>query len=426
VDIESVDGQEILSTVYKEIRGKEREIILDNTLTYKIESLLEKSSFTRRLMFFNSLDLHNLVKKSLGSRVVEKLLFLIFNDIYVHRRADTARARALVDALDSFMEKGFMEYVIDRNGTFVVRLYFQLLSGRRIEEKKVIKFKSVKECREQLGKYESILLEHFHEILREKSSMITLLAYLKCKSKRQKVISKILGSWVNAEALGDPVVSYFYEGVVSLSKGSNLSKFYEMVRKDFIPLCLDRNGNFIMQELIKRYDVNVVYDLLYEHLNKFPFNSNVILSMVLALQNNNCYDRAVGIIKEFYLHETNGDVYDVLLFRNSDSIDTKYLKIVVNLYLLPREHDLSREVNDGFNKHFSKMWLYERSGSELVKTYLMGKGDAHLKSKFITNISNEFRKMSTNVYGIEILKMMRNYSQGDAQKRINYILKSLL
>ncbi|TBU11812.1 hypothetical protein CWI38_1030p0030 [Hamiltosporidium tvaerminnensis] len=153
VQFENIKDTEILQNIYNEINKDFKEIILNRESCYRLESLLQKSSCGQLLDFLNSIDIKYFICKKLGSRILEKVFTLLFMHINVHKSIKIEEIEVFI----KFLEKNFLKYFYDPCGTFVIRVYFQILCGKFVfydaAHQKQYGVKDITNCKYRVLKY---------------------------------------------------------------------------------------------------------------------------------------------------------------------------------------------------------------------------------------------------------------------------------
>ncbi|KAF7683934.1 hypothetical protein TCON_0868 [Astathelohania contejeani] len=404
LDLTDVENPEILANVYKEIRGKEIQIVLNKSANMKLEELMSKSSLDQLIGLLTAIG--TLLTTKLGSRIIEKNLRLIFRWIYPKKMASENQIIKIWKLLEGIIgnEEVFISHLLDINATHVLRLSFQIFSGVNCEKEKKYKLEKQlrKKGRDICSKYYLLIEKEQDLLLQDKHTIISFLTYLKCVKGRQGIIHQIIKNF-RKEDLEDPIKSFFYEGILSLSSEENLKEIYGKIKRDVLELSKDKYGNYFIKTMIKQYYRDDIYYTIIEHLSEFTYNSNIIYNLLLAVIKNDDKEK-INELFQFYLKDGN-DFFTGLVV-NKGELDTKYARIMLSMFELQSTHPITQELNSLFSKYFDKIWIESSIGKKLVIGYLKGSASPLEKDKLVGKLSKQYRRLNRSKLGKELLVTM--------------------
>lgn len=337
VEFDTIDDPQILQNIHDEIKVGYFNIINHNTLSYKLEELLNKSTHTQRMQFLLQTD-NKICQTKLGSRIIEKIFIL----------CESSFTSDDIENITNKYEKDFVEMFAHKNSTFVVRKMitekFLVLANRN---------------------YENVIL-NLERIFFEDNALITLQQYLESIDKKQRLIKYIVKDHFNIEDLKS-TRSYLFQKIVYLSNGKNLDRIFEKIQNAFVELCEDRYGNFVMKELVGKDKKNILfyYRSIKKNIEIFERNSNIILNLCINLYNVHP-DRACKFVKAFYLND-GGDIYSEILIKDG-LLDTKFTRLIICMLKTDKKYNLN--ASNLFLENFSLNWLKQQCGRELFESYL--------------------------------------------------------
>ncbi|KAG0436194.1 hypothetical protein DMUE_4342 [Dictyocoela muelleri] len=279
------------------------------------------------------------------------------------------------------------DYFFDINATFSIRAYIELKVD--LDAKKVI------------------ILERALKNIDKKEIMITFGIFIKLLNDQEfisRVIKSILTEENAYEMLSNPYFSYFFESILDISDKANLLLFFKMIEPSFEKLATDQYANYVIQKLILKLPSQI------DNLKIPSSNSNILFCVIMGTKD---YEKMKLLIKKNY-----GDVFKMI--KRENSVDSKYYKLAIKLFTVPKEHSLG--INEKFLENFELNWLYCRYGAEIVLGYLKGHENIENKNKFIKMCQNEFKNMCIKKCSQKILVQMSRV--GDLKTR-NIILEIL-
>jgi hypothetical protein len=409
IDFDLVDDPEILNNVYGEIRGNEGRLILSTETTYQMERLIKKSTVPQILQLYGRLDIAHLISRKLGSRVLELILDVLFDRIYIRKE------RIDLPPLLTPIEEHFKRRILDENATHVMRKLFQLVSGRRIEKSGVSKHAALDPG--YIQKYRERMVEAVPSLCREEH-FITFLHYLKCY-RSQGLMRKVVERHFSCEGVCEPVKSYFFEHLAGMCGKRALRFMFECVKDRVMELCEDRHGNYFMAEFIRRYSCEADYFYKAVHLPSLPEHSNVVLKLVLALQENRSYSSVDSIVREYYLRDGEGLLH-CTFGGEEGNFRQKYAPMLANLMRAPTEH--SHGVGNALKARFKSSWLRSKGGIELVAGYYKGTDSDAEKRSFTRKLHRAVPLLAGKKEGRALLPHLMRYS---SLREREYVRKEL-
>lgn len=448
-----------LSNVYEEIGPYGSILALSPSSSTNLERLIMISDSESLIKFYKNLD-SKLVYKKLGSRIVESIFKRLFECMYILQ--EEFEFKELVEFIE------FKNSLKCKNATHVLRHVIMLLAAKKIEKFKVTKYKiTTKENAEYAGKklelYKTGFIEYFKELAgkggtkelagesRKKSvegvareskengaeeikstnsgkkggesresgesnedTLVTFCIFIQVM-KSQSLIKYFYEIDFSMENLNKR--QFIYDALIQNSNKSNLEALYEKIKDKISDSEFIEDNNYSMQSFIKRYKKPVkIFEKLEFH--KYEKNSNIVLALLEALQENRSYREIKQLINEFYTIK-NG-VFSEFLLNKESGLNTKYIKAITNFMKMPKKYNFS--VNDDFQKYFEPSWLSNKSGIELVIGYAAGNdGSVNKKEFFNRNIDKLWSSVKWKE-GKEFIKQVTDYTDGHARKKAFEIL----
>lgn len=425
-----------LSNVYEEIGPYGSILALSPSSSTNLERLIMISDSESLIKFYKNLD-SKLVYKKLGSRIVESIFKRLFECMYILQ--EEFEFKELVEFIE------FKNSLKCKNATHVLRHVIMLLAAKKIEKFKVTKYKiTTKENAEYAGKklelYKTGFIEYFKELAgksgtkelagesRKKSvegvaresgesnedTLVTFCIFIQVM-KSQSLIKYFYEIDFSMENLNKR--QFIYDALIQNSNKSNLEALYEKIKDKISDSEFIEDNSYSIQSFIKRYKKPVkIFEKLEFH--KYEKNSNIVLALLEALQENRSYREIKQLINEFYTIK-NG-VFSEFLLNKESGLNTKYIKAITNFMKMPKKYNFS--VNDDFQKYFEPSWLSNKSGIELVIGYAAGNdGSVNKKQFFNRNIDKLWSSVKWKE-GKEFIKQVTNYTDGHARKKAFEIL----
>lgn len=281
------------------------------------------------------------------------------------------------------------DYFFDRNATFPVRAYMEL--------------------KVDLAAKMNTIIERALRNIEIKEIMITFGVYLRLLNDQEAitgVLKNLLNEETIEETLSNPYFSYFFESILDIADKENLMLFFKAIEPYFETLSADKYANYVIQKLILRLPAQI------DNLKITGSNANILFSVIMGTRD---YEKMKTLIKKNY-----GDVFKMI--KRDNSIDSKYYKLAIKLFTVPREHSLG--INEKFIENFETSWLYCRYGAEIVLGYLKGHETPENKNKFIKMTRKEFKNMCLKKCSQKILVQMSRVADIKTKAIILELLRS--
>lgn len=393
IDFECVDDADVLSNVYDEIDGHEKELILSTETTYQIETLVKRSNAAQIQMLLEKLDIGHLISKSLGSRVLEAVYDVVFDMAHVLKL--DINPGTLIEAT----EKHLRHRILDANATHVIRKLFQLVSGRRIAKDRVERFTPIGD----IEKYKPVILCTVPEIVGE-DSLVTLLCYLRCH-RSQTIIYETAKRHFSSAAVCEPAMSYFFENLAKIAGKKTLKLMFEETKDRVMDLCRDKYANYFVGELILQHHEESEFFFNAIDQSCFESGSNVIMKLVQALQKAGLYAQIDSLVQTFYQGE---DILAATFGGEEGNFKQKYAPMLAGFMRLPEKHSYS--INQVFRTRFCSSWLRSRGGVELLTGYYEGLDSNSSKREFTRGIEKHVPMLLKRRECVSLLALMAKYT----------------
>lgn len=430
LDLDGADDPALLQKPLDRVDGYERQIILNKKTCRKLERLLFKCSVDQLTAFYRKLDVKDLALTKMGSQAIEKIHRNFFRHIYLSDMPEEDAKRVLDIVLCS-VDVHVETLLFDQFGTFVLRPYFELLSGKstgsghdntemrhEFQRRKIRKFPRHKSFYKALKAHSDLFSTNLERIFGTSFTSATFAVYLRCTSDRE-LIAKSVDAYFNSEALRSPIFSYFFEDLAEFAKKDTLDAMLEKVEPVLASLGLADFSNYVVRVLAERCCAQKVYKCVADHLDQYPRNSNVVLSLLLSMYRSHELPLFLSLVHRFYGPD---NLFQSLLLE-SGKVVYKYVEIAMLVMSLSESHEHVQRFNADFLRLFDKSWLYEAPGRELTQGFLTGSAAPGKKRTFIAGLCREYGRLARSHYGRKLLVTMSRYSDNDRRIEITVILK---
>ena len=438
LDLDGVNDADMLQKPLEEIKGYETQVILNKETCMKLEIILSRCSLKQLMDIYKRMNIEELVLTKMGSQMLEKVYKLFFPHAYVSTTDDAVAEEVLETAFTS-LDPHVEMLALHPYGTFVLRPYFELLSGivtnyksksRDWEEpgryrKGKVKTNRIKKherfCR-KLRSYSDYFMGVLDEIFSEAYASATFSVYLQC-SRHKSLIRMVIDKYCSRENLNSPIFSYFFEDLVSFVSRKHIDAFFLKIKDHIAELGLSENSNYVIRRLTERCAPKMLYRYLSDSLERYPKNSNIVLSLLFSLYDAHENTEFLELVANFYGPD---NLFQNILISNG-KIVYKYVKLI-GLVMSLKESKCERknvvkQINLDFLSLFDPSWLYEKAGRELVQGFVTGSALPRQKRQFISRIEKEYGKLASNYYGKKLLVTVSRYADNDRRLKIISILK---
>jgi hypothetical protein len=405
----SLVNDDVIQNIYKEIIPFSSELVCDPLVSSSLENLIDLSNSQNLLIFINSLR-KNLIYRKLGSRIFEAIFNRLFNLMFIEK--------------EKFKFSDFLDFIVAddcitcSNATHSLRSALMLLSGKKIENLKVIRYDikdeiNVEYSKNKLNTYKDLFLKKLDHF-KNNDSFNTLGIFLQI-TKSQSLINEVIKMDMNVDNIKNR--GYFYEILCNISSKKNLLEIYNKIQENIMDLCLEDRSSYFMQSFLRnsQFGSSILKKI---NLEQFDCNSNIILCLLESLQKSENYEELDNLLNNFYQIENN--IFEKFLLEKYGQIDSKYVNLIVNFMGMPKKH--SKRVNKDFVKLFDKEWLKTTAGIKLLFGFMEGSEETKIKERFIEKNINLFWSAYKWKDGKIFLKSLLKYASGHTKKKIYEIL----
>lgn len=428
LDLDGTDDPALLQKPFDRADGYERQIILNKETCRKLETLLFKCSVDQLTAFYRKLDVKNLAMTKMGSQAIEKIHRNLFRHVYLSEMSRKSAKRVLC-IVQSSIEPHIEALLFDQFGTFVLRPYFELLAGKstgytssetqpRPQKRQIRKFTKHKGFYKALRSYSSLFCENLERIFATSFASATLAVYLRC-TRDSELIAKSVNTYFSPESLRSPILSYFFEDLAEYVHLKTLDTMLKRIGPELGPLGLAEFSNYVVRVLAERCPAQKLYACIEGHLDQYPKNSNVVLSLLRSMYCSYEFTLFLSLVHRFYGPE---NIFESLLLDNKKVV-YKHVEIAALVMSLSESHEHVRIFNADFLRLFDRSWLYEAPGRELTQAFLMGSANPRSKRVFIAEQCNEYERLARGYYGKKLLVTMSRHSDNRRRLEITALLK---
>lgn len=428
LDLDGTDDPVLLQKPLDKADGYERQIILNKETCIKLEALLSKCTVDQLTAFYRKLSVRDLAVTKMGSQAIEKMHRNLFRHVYLSGMSEED-ARRVLGTVQSSVEPHVETLLFDQFGTFVLRPYFELLAGKstgyvcaetqpRPQKGKIRKFPRHRAFYKALKAYSGLFGANLERIFATSYASATFAVYLRCTRDRV-LIARLLDTHFSPESLRSPVLSYFFEDLAECARPETLDAMLAKIGPELGPLGLADFSNYVVRVLAERCPPQKVYAHMEGHLDQYPKNSNVVLSLLRGMYRSHEFTLFLGLVHRFYGPES---LFESLLLDNG-KIVYKHVEIAALVMSLSERHEHVKSFNADFLRLFDKSWLYEAPGRELTRAFLMGSAAPRSKRLFIAEQSREYERLARGYYGKKLLVTMSRHSDNSRRLEITALLK---
>ncbi|EOB14163.1 hypothetical protein NBO_34g0013 [Nosema bombycis CQ1] len=228
------------------------------------------------------------------------------------------------------------------------------------------------------------------------------MTYLKLNYSK-KIARKIVEVHLTLENIKSPHYSFIFEDLVEIGDKKTLDSISKFVENNFFELMNDKYGNYVLTKVIKKRpeDTEAFYSKL--DLSTLNMNSNIVLRIFENFCKNRDIEKIKKILREFYHIDKDESVFQNLLLKFSDGLNTKYVTVICNLMDL--DEDIFN-VNNDFVKFYDNAWLNKKCGITLVKGFLEGGAKNKTKRKLLPKITLNKKLLKTKD-GLKISNLIK-------------------
>lgn len=434
LDLDGVDDPELLRDPLRRIEGYESHVILNKETCRKLEAVLARCTLDQLVDFYKKISVRELAVTKMGSRAIERVYLSLFRQLYGDE-VEHARAEEVLETVFESIDPHIDALFFDSSGTFVLRTYFELLSGVRTKwkEQRGLGLEDTEETQHVRGRHYSrfrklcrAYADYFSDVLErifeQAFTAATFSVYLEC-SRKQRLIEAVIDRHCSPGSIRKPVFSYFFESLVGFVASAHLERIFQKIRDEVARLGVDENSNYVVRRLADRYNPVVLYEHIAPSLKDYPKSSNVVVSLLCSLYRVGEREAFLRIFTEFY---GPGDFFGGHLLRNGKVVQ-KYVglaSLVMSLRGRPGDDiDVIKQINEDFLKEFNKAWLREDAGRRLATGFLTGSATPRQKRRFISSLKSEYQGLARNPLGRRLLGTMAGYAERDTKLKIVSILK---
>lgn len=374
IDFDMIDDSDLLDNVYREIETYEETLLLDMDVVSNFELLIKKSNISQILTLCKKLNFPKIAIKKTGSKFLEIIFIQIIN-----LNCNKKELKKLKNVVINPINDNFKNIICNKNGTHVIRKYFELLKNKEIFQ-----------C------YKTEILKILNEEI-EVDILVTIICYLKLSYSRT-ISRKIIEVYFSSDNCKNKIFSYVFEDLINISDKKTIQKMFLILKNCYSELINNNIASFVVIAFIKKYLEQT--DFFYENITNFQ-NMNVILGILENYVKLKNYKKVNEIFKNFYGVED--DVFKFFLLSRTDTPDTKF----INLICLLMDVD-KYDVNKDFCEYFEKEWIHKKYGLCLMKAFLEGQASKKLKIGFAKKF-NFSRSLSTKKDGKKILSLIKSY-----------------
>ncbi|KAF9761490.1 hypothetical protein NGRA_2607 [Nosema granulosis] len=397
IDFELVDDDIVLNNVYKEIHGSEERLLVDIETSYNMEQLIKKSNIEQIMGMLTKVDIIKVINKKIGSRVFETVFSTLF--ILTHRRKiELKDIKNVEKTLVEPVYENLGEIIVNRNGTYVLRKYFEYIYGRNANEK--TKHKRLFENIDIKSKLLAIINEDLN-----KEALITIVGLLKIDYSK-RIAREIVAKYLNLENIRNPHYSFVFEDIIEIGDKKTLRGISKFIQANFGELVSDKCANYVVSKLISKLPekTDVFYSLI--DLQSLNINSNIMVRILENFSRGADVGKVGEVLKDFYHISEEDGVFFKLLIDSSEGLNTKFIDTV--RFLMDIEGDVFN-INSDFVKHYDGSWLNKKCGIKLVKSFLEGGATNKTKKMLISklNISASLLKKKDGVKISNLAKSLK-------------------